>query len=70
MREDSPSFIAIVLFLLVLFLLGFNWGSTWATNSMRAEAVEAGVARYEADPKTGTTNFVFIKPTTTQGVKP
>lgn len=55
-------FCFLLIFLIFFWIVGFSSGAHLAEKSTRREAIEAGVARYEVDAKTGKTQFVFIKP--------
>ena len=48
----------------VAFFIGVN-----KAGELRKEAIEANVAKYEVDPKTGLTKFIFIKPIETPKVE-
>lgn len=64
MNSDmTPSEFCFLLIVLILFwIVGVSSGGHLAEKSIRRQAIEAGVARYEVDAKTGKTKFIFIKP--------
>ena len=47
-----------IIFCAIFLIVGICLGC----KAIRQEAIEAGVARYEVDAKTGKTQFIFIKP--------
>ena len=42
-----------------VFSIGWWHGRDYYRNQMRKDAIEAGVAEWRVDPKTGATEFVF-----------
>ena len=64
MKSDMTwgEFCFSVICCIVFGAMGFAGCVSATEKTLRREAIEAGVARYETDPKTGETKFVFIKP--------
>lgn len=48
-------------FLLILILSSQGKGPVQVRDGVRTEAIEAGVAEYRVDPKTGETSFHWLK---------
>jgi hypothetical protein len=46
----------------ISFLLGFGIGAGIVAESMRASAIQVGVAEWRCDPKTGSLKFEWIFP--------
>jgi hypothetical protein len=59
MGDDQGDGCVTVFFVVVMFTLGFYAGYIGGTEAQHGAAVEAGVARYEVDPRTGETQFVY-----------
>jgi hypothetical protein len=58
--DDIPEVGCVtVVFVVVIFALGFYAGYVGGTHAQCGAAVEAGVARYEVDPRTRETQFVY-----------
>lgn len=55
--------IAAAVFLLGSEILSFFLGQDNGEEAERKRAIQAGVARYTVDSKTGETTFEYIKPT-------
>lgn len=62
MVEKIDGWWVVPLTFLVGVMCGFSLGVGFGDHSKRTEAIEAGVARYTVDPKTGETNFEWVKP--------
>ena len=59
MRKSEVAIIVTVV-MAVAFFTGFIVGGVSISDSERENAIEAGVAYYKVDPKTGETSFVYI----------
>jgi hypothetical protein len=59
MDKDPEGGCSLVVAVFVFFALGAYAGYIGGTYHQRQAAVEAGVARYEVDPRTGETRFVY-----------
>jgi hypothetical protein len=59
MDKDSEGGWSLVVAMFVFLALGAFSGYIVGTRVQRWAAVEAGVARYEVDPGTGETRFVY-----------
>jgi hypothetical protein len=61
MGKDSEGGCSLVvaMFMFLAIALGAFSGYIVGTRVQRQAAVEAGVARYEVDPRTGETRFVY-----------
>lgn len=64
----SNEFLVEVVIVFALFLVAFAFGALAGLesgkNTIRKAAIEAGVARYTVDPRTGATRFEFTTPAT------
>lgn len=58
------AFLVFMVFMVFMFCItsGYESGIRAGVDRQRAEAIEAGVARWEVDPKTGETTFRHIAP--------
>jgi hypothetical protein len=59
MDKDSEGGWSLFVAVFVCLALGAYAGYIGGTYHQRQAAVEAGVARYEVDPRTGETHFVY-----------
>jgi hypothetical protein len=59
MDEDSEGVWCLIVAMFVFLAIGAFSGYICGTRVQRQVAVEAGVARYEVDPGTGETRFVY-----------
>jgi hypothetical protein len=59
MGEDSEGGCCLIVAMFVFLAIGACAGNIVGTRVQRQAAVEAGVARYEVDPRTGETRFVY-----------
>jgi hypothetical protein len=60
-RDIEGLFVGLMLGFMLGVLCSFcAWG--FDKDEARTAAIEAGVAEYRVDPKTGETSFVFLKP--------
>ena len=59
-RDKILLSIVVAMIFMVLFWLGILLGHSVAEATVRSEAIEAGVARYTVDPKTGETTFEWV----------
>jgi len=57
--KDNLAVVFFVFFFIMGIVLGYGVGRALQTTQGRATAVEAGVAEYTIDPKTGETSFVY-----------
>lgn len=56
MNDEIPSILIATVSFVVVAFVGFGLGST----VQRKKAVDAGVAEYQVDSKTGSTTFVYV----------
>jgi hypothetical protein len=59
MHEDPEGGYCLIVAMFVFLAIGACAGYIVGTRVQRRAAVEAGVARYEVDPGTGETRFVY-----------
>jgi hypothetical protein len=59
MDKDSEGGCCLIVAVFVFLAIGACAGHIVGTRVQRQAAVEAGVARYEVDPETGETRFVY-----------
>ena len=63
--KTSDTVILVACLIVMGFGIGFGLGGQFVTNQDRQSAIDAGVAKYISDEKTGESVFTFItnKPT-------
>ena len=57
--KDAPVGCMVVALMLLGFVAGATFGGMFGQSFCRQDAIEAGVAEWQVDPKTGATEFVF-----------
>jgi hypothetical protein len=66
MNKDPDGDWSLIMAMFMFLAIGAFSGYIVGTRVQRQAAVEAGVARYEVDPRTGETRFVYGRPATTK----
>lgn len=61
MEEPSGRAVYVLMLGLLGLVIGLGLGQAFGRHVARQEAVRAGVARWEADPETGRSEFVYGK---------
>lgn len=61
-REDVGAWLVVIMLVVVLPLFSAWCGYQKGRDRLQKESIEAGVAEWRIDPKTGEKRFEFIKP--------